>query len=317
MRKRIVLIAASALLLCACGAFRQEKKESGTAETEVAETETRGTTEPETAAPAAGSKEENEVKGETEPATEVEAEPEAELATKTEPEPAAEVEPEPAAESESATEPAPEPRPEAAGEQFRIAEIDDALMDRIWGKSYKEYCTVPREDLRYLRVLHRDLEGNTKEGEMICNAYIAEDLLEIFRELYENGYPIEKIRLVDEYAADDLLSAADNNSSSFNFRRVSHSTRLSKHSYGLAVDINPLYNPYVKWVDGKRVLEPDNAEPYLDREGDYPYKITRDDLCCRLFFEHGFTWGGDWQNSKDYQHFELPSDVVRSLYPDY
>ena len=178
-------------------------------------------------------------------------------------------------------------------------------------------AVLPREDLRYLRVLHKDLEGNTKEGELICNAYIAEDLLDIFRALYENGYPIEKIRLVDEYDADDLRSMADNNSSSFNFRRISHSAHLSKHSYGLAVDINPLYNPYVKWVDGKRVLEPDNAEPYLDREGDYPYKITRDDLCCRLFFEHGFTWGGDWKNSKDYQHFELPSDVVRSLYPDY
>ena len=281
MRKRIVLIAASALLLCACGMSRQAKKEIEIAETKTAETKTAETESAET---------ETAEKESVEPETQESQEP---MAAE------------------------PQTEPEAAGERFFIMKIDDALMDRIWGKSYKEYCTVPREDLRYLRVLHKDLEGNTKEGELICNAYIAEDLLEIFRALYENAYPIEKIRLVDEYDADDLRSMADNNSSSFNFRRISHSAHLSKHSYGLAVDINPLYNPYVKWVDGKRVLEPDNAEPYLDREGDYPYKITRDDLCCRLFFEHGFTWGGEWQNSKDYQHFELPSDVVRSLYPDY
>ena len=294
MRKRIVLIAASALLLCVCGMSRQAKKETEIAETKTAETKTAEakTAEKESVEPETQESQEPE-------AAETTAVPKAESVVKGKAETEAEME------------------QEAAGERFCIGEIDDALLDRIWGKSYKEYCTVPREDLRYLRVLHKDLEGNTKEGELICNAYIAEDLLDIFRALYENGYPIEKIRLVDEYDADDLRSMADNNSSSFNFRRISHSAHLSKHSYGLAVDINPLYNPYVKWVDGKRVLEPDNAEPYLDREGDYPYKITRDDLCCRLFFEHGFTWGGDWKNSKDYQHFELPSDVVRSLYSDY
>ena len=56
--------------------------------------------------------------------------------------------------------------------------------------------------------------------------------------------------------------------------------------------------------------------PYLDRDKEFPYKITRDDLCCQLFLEHGFNWGGDWENSKDYQHFEMPSSVVKSLYPD-
>ena len=60
----------------------------------------------------------------------------------------------------------------------------------------------------------------------------------------------------------------------------------------------------------------ENGVPYLDRDKEFPYKITRDDLCCRLFLEHGFNWGGDWENSKDYQHFEMPSSVVKSLYPD-
>jgi hypothetical protein len=100
------------------------------------------------------------------------------------------------------------------------------------------------EDLRYLHVLHKDIDGNEHEGEMIVNYHIAEDVLNILHELYDNDYPIEKIRLVDEYDADDELSMEDNNSSSFNFRFISHTGRISKHGLGLAVDINTLYNPY-------------------------------------------------------------------------
>ena len=200
-------------------------------------------------------------------------------------------------------------------EAFYSTPITDEIFARIKGKSFKDDCTLPREDLRYLHVLHKDKDGNVHEGEMIVNQHIAEDVLDILRELYKNGYPIEKIRLVDEYDAVDEASMADNNSSSFNFRFVSYTNHVSKHGYGLAVDINPLYNPYTKMVNGKRSVEPANGVPYLDREKEFPYKITRDDLCCRLFLEHGFSWGGDWENSKDYQHFEVPTSVVRGLYP--
>ena len=201
-------------------------------------------------------------------------------------------------------------------EAFYIAPISDELFARIYGKSFKEDCTLPREDLRYLHVLHVDLNGETREGEMIVNYHIAEDVLEIIRQLYEARYPIEKIRLVDEYDADDELSMEDNNSSSFNFRFISHTTRVSKHGLGLAVDINTLYNPYTKIVDGVRIVEPVTGEPYLDREADFPCKIDHDDLCYRLFIEHGFEWGGDWEDRKDYQHFEIPTDVIAVWYPD-
>ena len=198
---------------------------------------------------------------------------------------------------------------------FRISEITDEIFERIRGKSFKEDCTLPREDLRYLHVLHVDLNGETQEGEMIVNYHIAEDVLDILRQLYEAGYPIEKIRLVDEYDADDELSMEDNNSSAFNFRFISHTTRVSKHGLGLAVDINTLYNPYTKIVDGVRIVEPITGEPYLDREADFPCKIDHDDLCYRLFTEHGFEWGGDWEDRKDYQHFEIPTSVIAEWYP--
>ncbi len=201
-------------------------------------------------------------------------------------------------------------------EGFYMSKITDEIFARIQGKSFKDNCTLPREDLRYIHVLHKDLDGNTHEGEMICNVYIAYDLMDIFMKLYEAGYPIEKIRLVDEYNADDENSMRDNNSSSFNFRFISHTTKISKHGLGLAVDINTLYNPYVKEVDGKRILEPATAEDYIDRNKDFPYKIDTEDLCYKLFTAHGFEWGGNWKTVKDYQHFEVPDAIVAILYPD-
>ena len=204
-----------------------------------------------------------------------------------------------------------------ADEAFYMTEISDALFARMEGKTFKADCTLPREDLRYLHVLHVDGAGEVHEGEMVVNYHIAEDVLEIFRKLYEAGYPIERMRLMDEYDADDETAMRDNNSSCFNFRFISHTTRVSKHGLGLAVDINTLYNPYTRMADGVRIVEPATGEAYLDREADFPYKITEGDLCWQLFAEHGFIWGGSWKNRKDYQHFEVPTDVIRQWYPGY
>ena len=189
---------------------------------------------------------------------------------------------------------------------FTVSPISDSLFAVMKGKSYKDDCPVPLDSLRYITVLHRDAEGHAIVGEMVVATRIADALIEIFKELYEAGYPIERMRLIDNYEADDELSMRDNNSSAFNFRFISHTTKISKHGLGLAVDINTLYNPYTKTLrDGTRIVEPATGEPYLDREASFPYKIERGDLCWRLFTERGFTWGGDWTSVKDYQHFEL------------
>lgn len=189
--------------------------------------------------------------------------------------------------------------------EFYIEPIPNDIFEKMQGKSYKENCTVPREELRYLHILHVGFDNNTHEGELIVNKRIAEDVLDIFKELYKAGYQIEKVRLIDEYNAQDELSMRDNNSSAFNFRYISYSTTLSKHAMGLAVDINTLYNPYIKQVDGRLNIEPANAVQYVDRNRQFPHKIDHDDLCYKLFTKHGFEWGGDWEDSKDYQHFEI------------
>lgn len=189
--------------------------------------------------------------------------------------------------------------------EFYIKPIPNDIFEKMQGKSYKENCTVPREELRYLHILHVGFDNNTHEGELIVNKRIAEDVLDIFKELYKAGYQIEKVRLIDEYNAQDELSMRDNNSSAFNFRYISYSTTLSKHAMGLAVDINTLYNPYIKQVDGRLNIEPANAVQYVDRNRQFPHKIDHQDLCYKLFTKHGFEWGGDWEDSKDYQHFEI------------
>ena len=185
------------------------------------------------------------------------------------------------------------------------------------GKTFKENCIVPREDLRYIQALHKDKDGNVHSGEMVVHCLIAEDVLEILEKLYDAGYPIERMVLPDNYMADDEIMMRDNNSSGFNFRFISHTTVVSKHGLGMAVDINTLYNPYYKMVtnaDGVQteVIEPATGAPYLDRTKEFDYKIEKDDLCCRLFAEKGFEWGGDWTDRKDWQHFELPDCIAKT-----
>ena len=188
---------------------------------------------------------------------------------------------------------------------FSVQPIPDSVFLRMKGRSWPEGCTVRRADLRYLRLSHFDAEKKEHVGEMVCNKAIANDLLEIFRELYRHKYPIQRIRLIDDYEAEDERSMRDNNTSCFCYRTVSGTTKLSKHATGMAVDINTLYNPYVRTgKDGRRIVEPATATEYVDRRKSFPYKIVKGDLLYRLFLQHGFTWGGSWRTMKDWQHFE-------------
>lgn len=187
---------------------------------------------------------------------------------------------------------------------FYVSELPNSVWKNMQGKSYKEGCPVERKDLRYVHVMYVDFAGRSCEGEFIVNKLIADDILDIFKQLYKAQYPIEKIALIDEYDGDDELSMSDNNTSAFNFRTIAGTDIVSEHGMGLAVDINPFYNPQVKETGNGVAVSPEDAISYADRSVDFLYKIDHDDLCYRLFTEHGFEWGGDWETSKDYQHFE-------------
>ena len=199
----------------------------------------------------------------------------------------------------------PEPYLKVYGTQgfFTAVPISESLKRKMNGCSYKSMGGIVWEDLRYLRALHRDADGNAVVGEMVCNKAIADDILSILKALFEAGYPIEKMRLVECYGGDDEASMRDNNTSCFNQRKTIGG-KISNHSYGMAIDINPRYNPYLRHGTWRTTIQPQGSEEYLDREKDFPYKIKRGDLCYRLFRQHGFRWGGDWMRGKDYQHFD-------------
>lgn len=213
----------------------------------------------------------------------------------------------------------PSPKRVTYKEGFYYEPLSNDLISYITGISYPalpseasentlnvgEQNDVSYADLRYVHIIHYDFDGNLAEGELICHNFIAEDLLEIFYDLYASEYQIEKVTLIENYNGDDTASMADNNTSCFNYRVVDGTKSLSKHALGLAVDINPLYNPYIRYdKKGGQTVSPVEGEAYADRTVSFPYKIDPDDLCYRLFAEHGFTWGGNWNSSKDYQHFQ-------------
>ncbi len=190
---------------------------------------------------------------------------------------------------------------EETEEYFCSYEIQDETYTRIDGKSYSSSARISLDNLRYIKLLHNGFDGKVYVGELIVNVSIADDILEIFKILYKEGYQIEKMRLVDEYGASDEKSMEDNNTSAFNYRNVGFTSKLSKHAYGLAIDINPKQNPYV-YADG--TCEPVSSYAYVDRtNGNLEHMIGPGDLCYELFISYGFKWGGNWNGNKDYQHF--------------
>ena len=188
---------------------------------------------------------------------------------------------------------------------FTAEKISDRVFQRMRGKSYPQGCSIPRASLRYVKVLHYTPHGDIQLGELVCHQNISADIVSIFKQLFEARYPIERMTLIDDYDADDERSMTANNTSCFNYRVVAGSKKLSKHSQGRAIDINPLYNPCVRLhTNGTRAVTPKAGKEYANRNKRTPYGINRNDLCYRLFTAHGFIWGGNWRTVKDYQHFE-------------
>ena len=185
---------------------------------------------------------------------------------------------------------------------FTYTPLPKEVIEKITGISYKENDNVKIEDLSYLQVTYWGFDDKEYIGEIIVNTKVAGEVIEIFKELHQAKFPIEKIRLIDEYDANDDLSMADNNSSAFCYREIVGSrNKLSNHSYGMAIDINPVQNPYIK----KNIILPEAGTEYLDRENIRKGMIVKGDVCYNAFKSRGWTWGGEWNTLKDYQHFEL------------
>jgi hypothetical protein len=189
--------------------------------------------------------------------------------------------------------------------------IPKEIKDFITGVSFKTDGPITLQELSYLIIVHWGFDDKLHLGEMIVNKKIADKVVDIFTELCYEKYPIEKIRLIDEYNADDNKSMEDNNSSALCVRKKVGMEEYSNHSYGTAIDINPLQNPYVS-LKNSLVILPKISEKYANRTIDETGMITKNDACYNAFVKRGFTWGGEcWaeqHNTMDYQHFEIALD---------
>lgn len=183
---------------------------------------------------------------------------------------------------------------------FTHEPLTQAAIEKINGVSWKENENVPLESLSLLTLTYYGFDAESYTGQMIVSSAVAQEVTEIFKELYGNRFPIEKIRLIDDYGADDNLAMADNNSSAFCYREIDGTDVLSNHSYGVAIDINPVQNPYVRG----QLIQPEAGKDYMDRQDVRMGMISPGDLCYNAFISRGWTWGGDWTGPIDYQHFE-------------
>jgi len=192
------------------------------------------------------------------------------------------------------------PESEALPIIFTAEPLPPYIIEQISGVSFHENDRIGFDDLSYLTITHVDFDGKNRHGHIIVAADIAEEVLEIFQEIFEGGFPIERMRLIDYYDASDYYSMADNNSVAFNFRYIAGTTTLSRHALGLAIDINPVQNPYIR---GETVW-PEAGREYIDRENVRPGMIVSGDVVYTAFTSRGWTWGGNWRTPRDYHHFE-------------
>ncbi|MCR5293938.1 MAG: DUF1294 domain-containing protein [Lachnospiraceae bacterium] len=202
---------------------------------------------------------------------------------------------------------------EKTDQYFRAYEIElgDEVYKRIIGKSYRENEDIALSDLLYLKMLHYNFDAEIQMGEMIVNRAIAEDVIAIFYELFQKRYQICSMYLIDNYwtgdgVESDEASIEEDNTSCFNYRRATNAENLSNHAFGRAIDINPRENPFILIrEDGSYEYYHENAAPYItDRTAYTPHVITQADLAYKVFTKYGFSWGGEWSNPLDYQHFE-------------
>ena len=193
---------------------------------------------------------------------------------------------------------------------FTEKSIDEAVLKRIRGKSYPENARISLNELRYIKVLHYNYNHEIQVGELIVNKAISRDCVQIFHELFRAEYEIASMKLVDDFWTGDSVdsdtnSIAHNNTSAFNYRTVPGKATLSNHARGLAIDINPIQNPYVTYnSDDSFAKYYKDMELYIDRNSGKEHMITHQDICYQIFTQYGFSWGGNWNSVKDYQHFE-------------
>jgi len=187
-----------------------------------------------------------------------------------------------------------------------IKEIDENYTKKMKGVSFHENCPISLSNLRIVTIKHLGFDDNIYFGDLIVHKDVAFEVSLIFQELFEIKYPIKQIMPIEKYNGDDFESIEADNTSAFNCRKAEGSNKYSKHSYGKALDINPIENPYV-YKNGTTSHK--GSIKYLAREendksNENKAVLTSSSKAVLIFKKYGWKWGGDWKNTKDYQHFQ-------------
>ncbi|MFJ3876015.1 M15 family metallopeptidase [Streptomyces sp. NPDC090077] len=192
------------------------------------------------------------------------------------------------------------PEPVRVPVRSLAAEVSRVPAEKL-GTTLRQGCPVPAERLRLVRMNHWGFDGKVHRGELVVHQDAVEPLLYVFGRALAARFPIRRMRVAAEYGGDDLAAMAADNTSAFNCRPVTGDpARRSRHSWGLAVDVNPVENPY---VDRHGTVHPPAGRAHLRRDPDRPGTITEDGVLVEAFRRVGWHWGGDWWSAPDYQHF--------------
>lgn len=185
-----------------------------------------------------------------------------------------------------------------------VSDVQPLPPDIVEVSTWEEGCPTTLDELRYLTVSYWGFDELHHTGELIVHRDVADDMVWLFEQLHANRFPMEEVALLDDEDVQQFHRHGDDNiTAAYQCRATTGSSKWSQHAFGLAIDINPFHNPYLKDTAEGRIVLPAYATAYLDRGRDVPGVINEGGLVVDLFDQIGWEWGGRWNSLKDWQHF--------------
>lgn len=156
-------------------------------------------------------------------------------------------------------------------------------------------------------VTYYGFDGALHVGQIAMNEKVVEDVKKFFDLAVQLKFPIEKVIPIsnERYVWDDEISCNDNNTSGYNYRLIAGTNKMSKHAEGLAFDVNPVQNPYIKFDNNSKEVFRFPKDATYDEKT--PGTLNVSHPLVVLMKELDWDWGGDWTSESgrtDYQHFE-------------
>lgn len=188
--------------------------------------------------------------------------------------------------------------PPPDGKRF-VSSVRQAPRRVLRRSTWRASCPVSANELSYVTTSFWGFDARPHTGELLVHRSVARDIVSVFRSLYRARWPIEEMRITRMRELNAPPTGDGNNTGAFVCRPARVSSRWSEHAYGLAVDVNPFHNPYLR----ARLVLPERALAYADRSWRRPGMIFPGDVVTRAFARIGWGWGGDWSSAKDWMHF--------------